>query len=77
MDLGSIIALVTGILGVAGLCFTALRLNRDDTTAVVSQQSKVLHDIATLNAELRQTNVDLRTEVAELREQVQRLRHEH
>lgn len=77
MDLGSIIALVTGILGVAGLCFTALRFNRDDTTAVVSQQSGVLHDMATLNAELRQTNVDLRTEVAELREQVQRLRHEH
>jgi uncharacterized coiled-coil DUF342 family protein len=83
VDLGSVIALVTGILGVAGLCFTALRFNRDDTTAIVSQQSNVLHDMAALNEDLRQTAADLRTErdglrseVAELREQVQQLRHE-
>jgi hypothetical protein len=83
VDVGGIIALVTGILGVCGLVFTALRFNRDDTTAAVATQSSVLHDMAALNDELRKTTTELRTERDELRGQVralgvevERLRHD-
>ena len=76
MDLGAIIGLVVGILGVAGLIFTAMRFRRDDTTAVVGQQSTVLHDMASLTDELRKANQDCKAECAGLRETVQQLRHE-
>ena len=84
MDAGTLLAIVTGLCGLAGLVYTALSWRRNDTKAVVDQQSAVLHDMATLNDDLRSTVTDLRgerdllrTEVAELREQVQRLTHGH
>lgn len=77
MELGQAIALIVGLAGLAGVIFTALRFNRDDTTAMVTQQSTILRDMAGLNEELRKTNQELKSEVAALREQVQRLRHEH
>lgn len=83
MDAGALLAIVTGILGLSGLIFTALKYNRDDSTAVVAQQSAVLKDMATLNDDLRKAVDDLhgerdelRGEIAALREQVQRLSHE-
>ena len=45
--------LVIGIAGLGGLVFTALRYRRDDTTALVAQQSTIVHDIQALNTELR------------------------
>lgn len=69
----SIIPLVIGIFGVAGLIFTALKYNRDDTTAIVSQQSTVLNDMRALNDELRQTAVSLRGERDALQAQVAHL----
>jgi len=74
VDTGSLLAIITGLCGLSGLVFTALHFNRDDSKAVVEQQSSVLKDMALLNDELREINAALRTEVAELREQVQRLR---
>jgi hypothetical protein len=81
IDIGGMIALAIGVLGVAGVIFTALRYNRDDTTAVVQQQDIILNDMKMLNAELRTTADSLRTErdalatqVRELSEQVERLR---
>ena len=53
MSVSEIIALVIGLSGLSGLVFTALRYRRDDTTAIVNQQSTILHDIQTLNGELR------------------------
>ena len=47
------LGLIIGIAGLGGLIFTALRYRRDDTTAIVGQQSTVLHDFEALNAELR------------------------
>jgi Tfp pilus assembly protein PilV len=81
IDIGGMIALAIGVLGVAGVIFTALRYNRDDTTAVVQQQNTILGDMKLLNDELRTTADGLRSErdslaiqVRELSEQVERLR---
>ena len=77
IDVAQLVALGIGILGVAGVIFTALRYNRDDTTAILSQQDVILNDMRGLNDELRQTVVRLREErdalqatVDQLREQV-------
>ena len=47
------LALAIGVAGLGGLVFTALRYRRDDTTAIVGQQSTIVHDIQALNGELR------------------------
>jgi predicted phage gp36 major capsid-like protein len=57
-----LISLSIGILGVVGLIFTALRFRRDDTTAIVQQQSVVFDDLKALNEELRTTVTMLRVE---------------
>jgi uncharacterized coiled-coil DUF342 family protein len=69
----AVIPLVIGIFGVAGLIFTALKYNRDDTTAVVNQQSTILGEMKTLNDELRTRTTELREERDELKTQVERL----
>jgi hypothetical protein len=61
------IALAIALMGLGGLVFTALRFNRDDTSAIVSQQSTVLHDMQAINEELRHERDDCRGELAELR----------
>ena len=84
VDTGTLLAIITGLCGLAGLVYTALHFNRDDAKALVDQQSAVLKDMGELNTDLRATVADLRTErdalrseVADLREQVQRLSHGH
>ena len=72
--LAQIIALVIGVFGIAGVIFTALKYNRDDTTAVVTQQSQILGDMKQLNDEWRATAELLRVERDELRTQVEGLR---
>ena len=52
------IALVIGIAGLGGLVFTALRWRRDDTTAIVQQQSLLVHDMEALTASLRSALAD-------------------
>jgi hypothetical protein len=83
IDIAGLVAIGIGVLGVAGVIFTALRYNRDDTTAVVQQQDVILNDMKLLNSELRTTADGLRVErdalsvqVRELTEQVERLRTE-
>jgi uncharacterized coiled-coil DUF342 family protein len=73
IDLVSVLPLVIGVLGLAGLVFTALRYQRDDTTAVVSQQAQITSEMKTLNDELRTTTTGLREERDELRGEVNRL----
>jgi predicted nuclease with TOPRIM domain len=73
VNAGSLLAIVTGILGLAGIIFTALKYNRDDTTALVGQQSQILTDMKALNDELRETADALRAERDELRGEVARL----
>ena len=68
------IAVAIGILGIAGVIFTALKYNRDDTTAVISQQAQILAGMATLNSELRQRNAELKEQIADLHEEVKTLR---
>ena len=70
IDWVSALPLIIGLLGVAGIVFTALKYNRDDTTAVVTQQNVIVADMKLLNDELRVTTADLRTERDGLREQV-------
>ncbi len=83
LDWAAIIPLVIGVFGVAGLIFTALKYNRDDTTAVVNQQSTIVSEMKVLNDELRLTTVSLREErdglkdrVAELTNKVDALQNE-
>ena len=73
VDIAGVVALAIGIMGVAGVIFTALRFRRDDTTAIVNQQNVILSDMKTLNEELRTTANDLRTERDALRVQVEEL----
>ena len=81
IELTTLLPLVIGIVGLAGVIFTALKYNRDDTTAVVNQQNTIVNEMKTLNDELRITSNELRTErdalriqVVELTTQVERLR---
>jgi len=43
-----VLALVIGLTGLAGVIFTALKYNRDDTTAVVNQQTALLGNMQAL-----------------------------
>ena len=60
------------ILGLGSLIFTALKYNRDDTTALVNQQSVIVHDMQAVNEELRHERDDCRGEVADLRRRLRR-----
>lgn len=73
VDLAAALPLIIGIVGLGGLLFTALRFRRDDTTAIVTQQSTILGDMKALNEELRETTVKLREERDALRGQVEQL----
>ena len=73
VSIAELVTLVIGIAGLGGLIFTALSWRRNDTTAVVQQQSTILNDMKGLNDELRQTEQSLKAENVELREHVQEL----
>ena len=60
------------VLGLGSLIFTALKYNRDDTTALVNQQSVIVHDMQAVNEELRHERDDCRGEVNELRRRLRR-----
>ena len=68
------VALAIGIFGVAGVIFTALRFRRDDTTAIVGQQTVILNDMHVVNDELRVTAASLRDERDKCHEEVAKLR---
>jgi uncharacterized coiled-coil DUF342 family protein len=79
----ALIALLTGIIGLGGIVFTALRFRRDDATAIVSQQTAILGNMKQLNDELRisianirQERDDLKLQVAALEGKVDELRKE-
>ena len=61
-----------GILGVTGLVFTALHYNRDDTTAVVTQQAQITTQMKALNDELRAEIDECRAERERLRRALDR-----
>jgi hypothetical protein len=67
------LSIVLGVCGLGGLVFTALRFRRDDTTALLGQQSTIMGEMKDLNNELRLTTVALREERDRLKEQVDRL----
>ena len=60
IEAASVIAIVIGLCGLSGCVFTALKYNRDDTTAIVGQQSTLVHDMQAVTAELRQALQDCR-----------------
>lgn len=68
-----LVSLVIGVIGLGGLVFTALRFRRDDTTAIVTQQSAIFDDLKKLNEELRATSDGLRSERDQLQYKVQDL----
>jgi hypothetical protein len=73
IDWANAIPIIIGLLGLAGIVFTALKYNRDDTTAVMGQQHTIMGEMKTLNDELRQTTINLRTERDALKSQVEEL----
>ena len=73
VDWATALPIIIGIVGLAGLVFTALRFGRDDTTAVVTQQAQITAEMQTLNAELRATADRLRDERDALTLEVERL----
>lgn len=75
-DLAGWLAIVIGLTGLGGIIFTALRYQRDDTTAIVSQQNTILGDFKSLNEELRLATDRLRAERDECGEEVAKLRRE-
>lgn len=74
VDWVNVLPLIIGILGLAGLIFTALRYGRDDTTAVINQQAQITSEMKTLNDELRTTTERLRKERDACLTEVERLR---
>lgn len=62
IDWATALPIIIGIVGLAGLVFTGLQFNRNDTTAVVSQQAQITAEMKTLNDELRQATERLRAE---------------
>ena len=76
IDPASAVAVAIGLTGLGGVIFTALRFRRDDTTAVVTQQSTILNDMKTINGELRTTAESLKVERDACRNEVQGLRGE-
>ena len=73
MNAGTIIALVTAIVGVGGLIFTALKFNREQSAATVTQASQILDGMKALNDGLRAQVGDLRIEVERLQQRVEEL----
>ena len=47
------IAIVVGLTGLSGCVWAGLRFRRDDTTAIVNQQTQVVTSMQALNTELR------------------------
>jgi predicted RNase H-like nuclease (RuvC/YqgF family) len=73
VEVAGLFALSVGVLGLGSIIFAALRYNRDDTTAIVNQQSTLLGNMKTLNDELRNTADSIKTERDALRVEVDRL----
>jgi cell division protein FtsB len=73
VDAGTWIAIVTGIIGLAGVVFTALKFNADRSSAAVQQASDVLEDMRKLNDALHIRINDLEAEIAKLHQQVDQL----
>lgn len=74
VDWVTALPIIIGIVGLAGLVFTAMRFGRDDTTAVVTQQAQITAEMQTLNNELRSTIDRLRDDRDKCEREVQRLR---
>ena len=55
IDWAEALPIIIGIVGLAGVIFTAMRYGRDDTTQVVAQQAQITEEMRTLHDELRAT----------------------
>lgn len=70
IEFAGLLALVVGVLGLGGIILSALKYNRDDTTAIIGQQNIILGDMKALNEELRYATQALKVERDELRSEV-------
>ena len=73
IDWATALPIIIGIMGLAGIVFTALRFGRDDTTQVVNQQATITAEMKTLNDELRVTTERIRKERDACHAEVERL----
>lgn len=73
IDWATALPLIIGIIGLAGVIFTAMRFGRDDTTAVVAQQAQITSEMKTLNDEYRITVERIRKERDACHLEVERL----
>jgi hypothetical protein len=72
-QLGPGLSIVIGLFGLSGIVFTALRFRRDDTTAVVTQQTQITTEMKTLADEQRLALERVRDERDALKAEVARL----
>jgi hypothetical protein len=73
IDIAASLSVVIGVIGIAGLIFTALSFGRSDTTQVVTQQAQITQEMKTLNDEQRQRAELLLRERDDCRMESQRL----
>lgn len=71
---GQIVAIAIGLSGLAGVIFTALKYNRDDTTAIVNQQTVLLGNMRSLYDSEHEQLAAVTSERDALRAEVSRLR---
>ena len=70
MDIAALVTLGIAVLSLGGIIVTAMKYNRDDTTAIVGQQTQILENMHTLNDELRIRSDSLKSERDELAGQI-------
>lgn len=73
IDWAASLPIIIGIIGLAGVIFTALRFGRDDTTQVVNQQTAITQEMKVLTDELRLQRDECRTERQRLTAELERL----
>jgi hypothetical protein len=69
-----ILGLTIGLVGLAGVVFTALSWRRNDTKTMVDTQASIVGEMQVLNGELRATADRLRAERDDCTTEVARLR---
>lgn len=73
IDWAAAIPLIIGVIGLAGLVFTALSWRRNDSTQVITQQAQITGEMKQLTDELRIQRDECRGERQSLQSQIEKL----
>ena len=73
IDWVTALPLAIGIIGLAGLVFTALAWRRNDSTQVITQQAQITAEMKQLTDELRTQRDECRSDRQSLQTQIEKL----